>query len=95
MVNEESGTSKRRRAPLIYPRPATPLTRMSSQFITQVKTVPVSRRRLTRIGNRYLIQLPMQLNDLWSYLHENNAVLNLVVEVVSLNPKKTKQVTKP
>jgi hypothetical protein len=68
---------------------------MSSQFITQVRTVPVSRRRLTRIGNRYLIQLPMQLNDLWSYLHENNAVLNLVVEVVSLNPKKTKQVTKP
>jgi hypothetical protein len=66
---------------------------MSSQFITQVKTVPVSRRRLTRIGNRYLIQLPMQLNELWSYLHDNGAILNLVIEVVSLNPKKAEQVT--
>jgi hypothetical protein len=37
----------------------------------------------------------MSLNDLWAYLHENNAVLNLVVEVVSLNPKKAEQVTKP
>jgi hypothetical protein len=68
---------------------------MASQFITQVRTIPVSKRKITRIGSRYLIQLPMQLNDLWSYLHENNAVLNLVVEVVSLNPKKTKQVAKP
>jgi hypothetical protein len=66
---------------------------MATQFITQVKTIPVSRRRLTRIGNRYLIQLPMQLNDLWHYLHENNAILNLVVEVVELKPKQARQVT--
>ncbi|MFP3240419.1 MAG: hypothetical protein RXQ94_04705 [Caldivirga sp.] len=66
---------------------------MTTPFITQVRTVPVSRRRLTKIGNRYLIQLPMQLNELWNYLHENNATLNLVIEVVSLNPKKTEQVT--
>jgi hypothetical protein len=68
---------------------------MATQLITQVKTIPVSRRRLTRIGNRYLIQLPMQLNDLWSYLHENGAILNLVVEVVELKPKQVEQVTTP
>jgi len=60
---------------------------MSTPLLKQVRTIPVSRRRITRIGNRYLIQLPMSLNDLWAYLHENNAVLNLVVEVVSLNPR--------
>jgi len=65
---------------------------MSTPLLTQVRTIPVSRRRITRIGNRYLIQLPMSLNDLWAYLHENNAVLNLVVEVVSLNPRQ-RQVT--
>jgi len=60
---------------------------MATPLLKQVKTIPVSRRRITRIGNRYLIQLPMQLNELWAYLHENNAVLNLVIEVASLNPR--------
>jgi len=60
---------------------------MATPLLAQVKTIPVSRRRITRIGSRYLVQLPMQLNDLWAYLHENNAVLNLVIEVVSLNPR--------
>jgi hypothetical protein len=68
---------------------------MAGQFITQVKTIPVSKRRITRIGNRYLIQLPMQLNELWSYLHQNGAVVNLVVEVVELKPRQVKQVTTP
>ena len=64
-------------------------------MIKQVRTIPVSRRRLTRIGNRYLIQLPMALNDLWTYLHDNGAVVNLVVEVVELKPKQVKQVVQP
>jgi hypothetical protein len=68
---------------------------MATQLITQVRTVPISKRRLTRVGNRYLIQLPMSLNDLWSYLHQNGAVVNLVVEVVELKPKQVKQVTTP
>lgn len=34
-----------------------------------------------------MIQLPMSLNDLWRYLHDNDAVLNLVIEVVDLRPK--------
>ena len=68
---------------------------MATQLITQVKTIPVSKRKLTRIGNRYLIQLPMQLNELWSYLHQNGAIVNLVVEVVELKPKQVEQVTTP
>jgi len=69
---------------------------MATQLITQVRTIPVSKRRITRIGSRYLIQLPMQLNDLWAYLHENHAVLNLVIEVAELKPRKEpKQVNPP
>jgi hypothetical protein len=68
---------------------------MATQLITQVKTIPVSKRKLTRIGNRYLIQLPMQLNELWSYLHQNGAIVNLVVEVVELKPRQVKQVNPP
>ncbi|MFP3240330.1 MAG: hypothetical protein RXQ94_04250 [Caldivirga sp.] len=69
---------------------------MSSPLLTQVRTVPISRRRITRLGSRYLIQLPMSLNDLWQYLHENGAVVNLVIEVVELKPRKEpKQVSPP
>jgi len=69
---------------------------MATPLLKQVKTIPISRRRITRIGSRYLIQLPMQLNELWQYLHENHAVLNLVIEVAELKPRKEpKQVTPP
>jgi hypothetical protein len=69
---------------------------MATPLLTQVKTIPISRRRITRLGSRYLIQLPMPLNDLWQYLHENHAVLNLVIEVAELKPRKEpKQVTPP
>jgi hypothetical protein len=38
----------------------------------------------------------MSLNDLWQYLHENGAVVNLVIEVVELKPRKEpKQVSPP
>lgn len=60
---------------------------MATPLLTQVRTVPISKRRITRLGDRYLIQLPMSLNDLWRYLHDNGAVLNLVIEVVDLRPK--------
>ncbi len=69
-------------------------TRMSS-LVTMVKTIPITRRRISKAGDRYAIHLPMQLNDLWAYLHENGAILNLVVEVVELKPKQVKQVTTP
>jgi L-lysine 2,3-aminomutase len=69
---------------------------MATPLLKQVKTIPVSKRRITRIGSRYLIQLPMQLNELWQYLHENHAVLNLVIEVAELKPRKEpKQVAPP
>ena len=55
---------------------------MTAQIMAQVKTVPVSKRRITKVGNRYLIYLPMELNELWRLWHENGAVLSMVIEVV-------------
>ncbi|WP_066794908.1 hypothetical protein [Caldivirga sp. MU80] len=54
----------------------------TSQLITQIKTMPLFRRRIAKVGNRYFIQLPMELNELWRYWYENGAVLNIVIEVV-------------
>ena len=87
MVNEESGTSKRRRAPLIYPCGAPLVTGMSTQLITQVRTIPISRRRLTKVGNRFLIQLPISLNNIWEEWHQKGAVVNVIVELVDYKPR--------
>ena len=54
----------------------------TSQLMTQIKTMPLFRRRIAKVGNRYFIQLPMELNELWKYWYENGAVLNIVIEVV-------------
>jgi len=53
-------------------------------IMAQVKTVPLFRRGVVRfrLSNRYFIQLPMELNELWRYWYENGAVLNIVIEVV-------------
>ena len=50
--------------------------------MARVKTVPLFRRGVVRLSNRYFIQLPMELNELWRYWYENGAVLNIVIEVV-------------
>jgi hypothetical protein len=67
---------------LITPSLASLVTGMTAQIMAQVKTVPVSKRRITKVGNRYLVYLPMELNELWRLWHENGAVLSMVIEVV-------------
>jgi len=39
------------------------------------------------MGSRYVIQLPMSLNEIWSSWHENGAVINIIVELVAFQPK--------
>jgi hypothetical protein len=68
-------------------------------IMAQVKTVPLFRRGVVRLSNRYFIQLPMELNELWRYWYENGAVLNIVIEVVeyrkSNNGKPTQSNSNP
>jgi hypothetical protein len=56
------------------------MTSMSSPTI-KIKTIPVMRRKIVRAGNRYFVYLPMELNDLWRYLHDNKIEVNLVIEI--------------
>jgi hypothetical protein len=55
---------------------------MAGNLISQVKTMLVARRRLTKAGGRYFIYLPVEYNEVWEHWYENGAVLRMVIEVV-------------
>jgi len=55
---------------------------MAGNLISQVKTMLVARRRITRAGGRYFIYLPVEYNEVWEHWYENGAVLRMVIEVV-------------
>jgi len=56
------------------------MTSMSSPTI-KIKTIPVMKRKIIKAGNRYFVYLPMELIDLWRYLHDNRIEVNLVIEI--------------
>ncbi len=55
---------------------------MAGNLISQVKTMLVARRRITKAGGRYFIYLPVEYNEVWEHWYENGAVLRMVIEVV-------------
>jgi hypothetical protein len=55
---------------------------MAGNLISQVRTMLVARRRITRAGGRYFIYLPVEYNEVWEHWYENGAVLRMVIEVV-------------
>jgi hypothetical protein len=63
-----------------YPQSSEPS--MAGNLVSQVKTMLVVGRRLTKAGNRYFIYLPVEYNEVWGHWYENGAVLNIVIEVV-------------
>jgi len=54
---------------------------MPSTLLKQVKTIPITGRRITKAGQRYLIYLPTELNDIWRELHEKKVELNVIIEI--------------
>ncbi|MCG2880826.1 MAG: hypothetical protein L7G96_05865 [Vulcanisaeta sp.] len=46
-----------------------------------MRTIPLTKRKLSRAGNRYYIYLPTQLNDIWRELHEKKVEVNVIIEV--------------
>jgi len=58
------------------------LTDMAGNLISQVRTMLVVGRKLTKAGGRYFIYLPVEYNEVWEHWYENGAVLNIVIEVV-------------
>ena len=55
---------------------------MASQLINQVRTMLVTKRRITKAGGRYFIYFPVEYNEVWEHWYENGAVLRMVIEVV-------------
>jgi hypothetical protein len=54
---------------------------MESQVVSAIRTIPLMRRRLTKSGNRFLLYLPLELNELWEELHKNKVKLNVIIIV--------------
>ncbi len=52
-----------------------------TSLLSQVRTIPLTKRKLSRAGNRYYIYLPTQLNDIWRELHEKKVEVNVIIEV--------------
>jgi hypothetical protein len=50
-------------------------------LLSQVRTIPLTKRKLSRAGNRYYIYLPTQLNDIWRELHEKKVEVNVIIEI--------------
>jgi hypothetical protein len=57
------------------------VTGMANSLLKQVRTIPITKRRLSRAGNRYFVYLPIDLNDIWKELHEKKVEVNVIIEV--------------
>jgi len=54
---------------------------MANHFAKAIQTIPFAGRRITKSGNRYLLYLPLELNELWEVLHRNKVKLNVIIIV--------------
>jgi hypothetical protein len=54
---------------------------MANTLLKQVRTIPMTGRRLSRAGQRYFIYLPTELNEIWRELHEKKVELNVIIEI--------------
>jgi tRNA1(Val) A37 N6-methylase TrmN6 len=54
---------------------------MPDSLLKQVKTIPMAGRKITKAGNRYMIYLPTELNEIWRELHEKKVELNVIIEI--------------
>ena len=57
------------------------MTSMANSLLKQVRTIPITKRKLSKAGNRYFIYLPIDLNDIWHELHEKKTEVNIIIEI--------------
>ena len=50
-----------------------------SEWVNLVRTVPMTKRSIQKMGSRYIIQLSTEYNELWEYLRRNNAKVDVVI----------------
>ena len=54
---------------------------MSEEFLKNMKIVPAGRRSIVKLGDRYAVYLPMNLNEIWEYLHSKRRRVNVYLIV--------------
>ena len=52
-----------------------------SEWVSLVRTVPMTKRSIQKMGSRYIIQLSTEYNELWEYLRRNNAKVDVVIVI--------------
>jgi len=54
---------------------------LMSEWVNLVRTVPMTKRSIQKMGSRYIIQLSTEYNELWEYLRRNNAKVDVVIVI--------------
>ena len=49
------------------------------EWVNLVRTVPMTKRSILKMGSRYIIQLSTEYNELWEYLRRSNAKVDVVI----------------
>ena len=52
---------------------------MMSEWVGLVRTVVMTRRSIQKIGDKYVIQLSREYDELWEYLRRSNAKVDVVI----------------
>jgi len=52
------------------------------ELLKSRKLLPLGQRRISRLGNdRYVVYLPVELNDLWKELNETKIKVRVYIEI--------------
>ena len=52
---------------------------MMSEWYNLVRTLVMTKRSILKMGNRYIIQLSTEYNELWEYLRRGNIKVDVVI----------------
>ena len=52
---------------------------MMSEWVGLVRTVVMTRRSIQKIGDKYVIQLSREYDELWEYLRRSNIKVDVVI----------------
>ena len=52
---------------------------MMSEWYNLVRTIVMTRRSIQRMGDKYIVQLSREYDELWEYLRRGNIKVNVVI----------------
>ena len=52
---------------------------MNEELLKMMNVVPGGRRHIVRMGDRYIVYLPVNLNSIWEYIHEQGRKVEVYI----------------